>query len=268
MTLKKQLQDIITKHRVIVSGKENLFFLIDEWEIQKLIELLELKEKEGIAIIRSNAGLFEQKLNAFETIVFEPIQKIANVIEEEFPRENLKVINEAFGKGSVEKSVEKKFNKAIALQQPEKRTLFNLLKHDFEIIILLVNERFGEKLLAEPGFLDYGEETIMAQYHYNVNDAGRIDSDGFFPKPKSPIKIIKLVRKQKTEKAKDEELFEEFVRTIFRYKKKNLENALKNALKVLGNEKNFERVKKMKILKEKIYLLEVRELVKLFNEIF
>lgn len=266
--LQKELNELISKHKIIISKKDSLYFLIEDWEIQKLIELLELKEEDSIALINSNAGFIARELGDYETTVFEPIEKIAEVIEEEFTRENLEVVKEAFAKAEVGE----KFSKILSVQQLNKKTLFKLLKQEFEIAVLLVNERFAEKLLAEKGFLDYGEVSVLTQYYCNVEACGGISPGEFFPQLNAFVKIMKLEKKEPKEKAKDEELFEEFVKNLFRFKNKNIENALKNGLKAMEKEIKKEEMEKVlevqKIAKQKVALLSVQEFVHLFNELF
>lgn len=268
MSLQKQLNNLISRKKIILSRKENLFFLVEEWEIEKLIELLELKEKDCVAVIRSNAGLLAQELKGYDTIIFEPFQRIAEAIEDEFSRENLQIVNEAF----LKTETKRKFNKVIAVQQPDKKTLFKLLREEFEVAILLVHERFAEKLLAKEGFMDYNEVSVLTQYYCEAEEAGSISPASFFPKASSPVKIIKLSKKKQERKAKQEKEFEEFIKHLFRFKNKNIENALKNSLKALGKKFEKEKIavtlKKQKITKEKVGLLSVEELVELFNEVF
>lgn len=266
MNLKKQLNNLIVKYRIALSRKHNLYFLVDEWEIEKLLELLELKKGDKVAVIRSNAGLLEQKLAEYETIVFEPFQKISEIIEKEFCRKNLKLV-----KGYFSEAERKEFNKVIAIKQLDKKTLFMLLKSDFNIAVLLANANFAEKIIAEPGFLDYCEMSVLTQYYCKAELAGDISPEAFFPKLKNGLRIIKLVKKKlkdKEDKIKNAELFEEFVKNVFRYKKKNAENALKNALKAMHAKESEKNLGKIKIPEKKVMLLSVKELVHLFNELF
>ena len=101
-----------------------------------------------------------------------------------------------------------------------------------------------------------------------------ISSTSFFPSPKTDSGIVKLVKKKERKKVADEKLFTQFIHEIFRYKNKNLSNALINAWSFF--EKNMkikkeefkEKINSLELKDSKVNLIEVQEFVELFNKLF
>lgn len=262
-TNQQRLNSLLTKYHIMISRKESQYFLVDEFEIRKLRDLLELKEKDVVAVIGSNGGLLEETFADYNTIVFEKNERIIELMQKEFSRANLKIIN-------TELNPDEKFNKCIAIKQFDKRILFSLLLHDFELAILIANEGFAEKLIAEPGFLDYSETSVLANHRCNVEIIGRIEPNSYFPKQKNGFRIIKLTLKKK--KTNEDEAFADFVKNLFRFKNKNVENALESTGKIMGCKMKRadinKIIEKLKLEEEKVMLLSPEEIEKVFREIF
>ncbi|MCD6478379.1 MAG: ribosomal RNA small subunit methyltransferase A, partial [Candidatus Diapherotrites archaeon] len=164
------------------------------------------------------------------------------------------------------------FNKVVSIPpyHISKKIMFKLLRHGFELAVLVFQDEFAEKLVAQPGFPQYSALSVLCQYKTEPNIIGTIGPGSFFPKPKAKSAIIRLVSAQRECKVLNEELFFRFVVELFRYRKKNVENALlcsRNFIESGFGLKHREATKALAgfDLTKKVDLTEVGEFIEMFN---
>ena len=96
-----------------------------------------------------------------------------------------------------------------------------------EMILVMVQEEVGARIVASPGTKDYGSLSIAATYRSEVQILRRVPASSFYPKPKVDSVLLRLdVRSRPAVDVKDEELFFWIVRSAFQYRRKTLRNAL------------------------------------------
>jgi 16S rRNA (adenine1518-N6/adenine1519-N6)-dimethyltransferase len=100
------------------------------------------------------------------------------------------------------------------------------------MILVMVQEEVGARIIASPGTKDYGALSIAATYRSDVEILRRVPASSFYPKPKVDSVLLRLnVRSQPAVDVKDEELFFQIVRSAFQYRRKILRNALLLAIR-------------------------------------
>lgn len=101
-----------------------------------------------------------------------------------------------------------------------------------QIILVMVQEEVGARIVASPGTKDYGVFSIVATYRSDVEILRRVPASSFYPKPKVDSVLLRLnVRSQPAVDVKDEKLFFQIVRSAFQYRRKILRNALLLAIR-------------------------------------
>ncbi len=98
----------------------------------------------------------------------------------------------------------------------------------FQRAVLTIQKEYGERLLAQPGSTGYSSITCYVNYHFNVLKGFVIPPRFFSPAPKVSSIVIKLIHKEKPFFLDDETEFFNFIKGIFRYRRKILKNALIN----------------------------------------
>jgi 16S rRNA (adenine1518-N6/adenine1519-N6)-dimethyltransferase len=101
-----------------------------------------------------------------------------------------------------------------------------------QMILMMVQEEVGSRIVASPGTKDYGALSIAATYRSDVEILRRVPASSFYPRPKVDSVLLRLnVRSRPAVDVKDEKLFFRIVRSAFQYRRKTLRNALLLAIR-------------------------------------
>lgn len=272
MDLFAELNQLMVKYRFKPNKKLAQNFVIDKNLIDLMLFHSELKASDTVLEIGAGAGFLTRELEKkCKVIGVEIDDNLSELLERELSKKNLILIHEDFLKARLPK-----FNKIVALPPYtiSSRTIYKLLEKKFDLALLVFQKEFCDKLTAEPGFMEYGAISVLTQYYSEPKILIRnISPTSFYPKPNRFSSLIKLIYKKRFGIAKNEPLFALFIKSIFRFRNKNLSNALlkafsfiKGGLKI--NEKEFkEKVNKLELKEEKLNLLSVEKLVAVFNQL-
>lgn len=96
----------------------------------------------------------------------------------------------------------------------------------FKKAVLTVQKEYGERILAKAGCRQYGSITLYLNYYFSIKKGFVIPSKYFSPPPKVKSVVISFTKKQPIFILKDHEKFFQFIRGIFRYRRKSLKNAI------------------------------------------
>ncbi len=271
MPLFSELNELMAKYCFRPEHKLAQHFIVNEALVQRLVSLAELKEKDIVLEIGAGTGFLTRELQKHCKVkAAELDETLFRLLQETLPKQNLELFH-----GNFLEIDAGKYNKVVSLPPYtiSSDLIYSILEHGFDIAVLVMQKEFLHKLVAHPGFFEYGALSVFTQYKCVPELLETISPNSFFPKPNAFSSIIKLTGKKRFGKAKDEKIFELFLKQLFRFKNKNLNNALHLSFpfvqKELGlNKKDFERaLKKTDCLEEKVYLLEVKQFVQVFNAI-
>jgi len=98
----------------------------------------------------------------------------------------------------------------------------------FQRAFLTIQKEYGERLLAQPGSTGYSSITCYVNYYFNVFKGFVIPPRFFSPAPKVSSIVIGLIHREPPFLLDDEIEFFNFIKGIFRYRRKILKNALIN----------------------------------------
>ncbi len=129
---------------------------------------------------------------------------------------------------------------------------FKLLDYDFEKAAMILQKEFAQKMTQKPGTSDYSRLSVMCEKYFEVELKELINRMMFYPQPKVDSAVVTLKKKPV---ARDQQ-FDEFVKQIFRYKNKDVKNAIKNAFN-----KDIED-------NRKVFTLDLLSLQGLYNRVF
>ncbi|MBI2530539.1 MAG: hypothetical protein HYW05_05365 [Candidatus Diapherotrites archaeon] len=269
MPLIAELNSLMRRYRFTPNRKLNQCFLIDESIIKKFIHELSPKKNEAILEIAPGAGFLTLELaKKSGVIAIEQDAALFEMLKQEIAPGNANFYN---GKIIEILHLLPEFSK-VACSQPyalSSEEMFALLSRDFELAVLAFQVEFAEKLLAEPGFIDYSALSVMANYFYSAEMISRIPGNSFFPNAPGQIAMLKMRSRGKFPEIRDPALFGKFLRSLFRFRNKNLSNALQNISKIMGDEMPKGKIpKNSRLADEKIYLIRPKDFVNLYREIF
>lgn len=110
--------------------------------------------------------------------------------------------------------------------------LMRLLYGEFrkELFVFMVQKEVAQRIAACPGGKEYGSLSVAVQYLADPKFLFQVHPHAFYPRPEVASAVIKLTsRQQPAVRVEDEEMFFKVVRAAFRYRRKTLRNALREA---------------------------------------
>ena len=268
MTLFNELQGLMIKYRFRANRKLAQHFVVDQALLDELAALAELKEGDTVLEIGPGTGfLTRELLKKCRVVAVEKDESLCVLLEKEMPK------NFSLACGDFLEVPLPEFNKVVSLPPYSHSAdmVYRLLQHGFDLAVLVFQKEFAEKLVAIPGFNEYCALTVLAQQAFDASIAKTVSGSSFFPKPKGESAIIVLRARKKPIAVKDKELFTLFVKTLFRFRNKNLGNALQKSRQFLlpslklSKAEFGKRASKLKNLEEKVDLIPVNGIAEAFN---
>ncbi len=263
-----ELNDLMSRYGFQPDKKMAQFFIMDELVVAKIVEVAELKENDVVLEVGAGTGFLTREIQKHcKVIAYELDDELFELLQKELPKENLELFHENFLK-----AILLKFNKIVCLPPYtiSSDIIFKTLEFEPELVVMVLQREFVEKLRALPGFQEYSALSVLVQYYFDVQFIQHVHADSFFPPPEAVSSIVKLVLKKEA-KIRDKKSFEFFVKQLFRFQNKNLKKALNHSFQFIGpklnlNEKDFKEILETLELGEvKVNLLEVEEFAELFE---
>ena len=266
-----ELSGLMAKYSFTPNKRLAQHFIVNEKIIQRIIAEANLQKTDIVLEIGAGTGFLTRELLKHSSVIaVEKDAALAELLKAELPQEKLQVVCADFLEANLPK-----FNKIIAFPpySISSEIIYKLFELEFDSAFLVFQKEFVGKLTAFPGFWEYNAITVLAQYYFELKVICHVGKNSFFPRPKSDSVLLKLETKKMHGKAKNEESFQIFVKTIFRFGNKNLRNALRLSHqfleKSIKSKKNYlEKIEKIEEGEKKVNLLEVEEIVKVFNDLF
>ena len=262
--MQKELYGLMLKYSFKPDSKLDQNFIISKSIIDKVVELINPKKEDIILEIGAGTGnLTKELIKTSKVIVIEKDRRMVEILEKELPSENLVIINKDILKVDLNKL---KFNKIAGfIPYYISHNIVEFIKGNKPSVIV-VQKEFAEKLIAFEGFENYVATSVLAQSYGDIKIIKNIKKNAFFPIPKVDSSIITINPKNKKQDLK----YNTFVKCIFRYSNKDLQNTLKLAKKIepkLFKNINSEKVN-TELLKTKVKQLNINEILKIYNSIF
>ncbi|RLG20932.1 ribosomal RNA small subunit methyltransferase A [Candidatus Micrarchaeota archaeon] len=225
MDLKSRIGTIEAKYNFRASPVLDQYFAINEGFIDRMIRYAELKEDDVVLEIGPGLGFLTGKIaeKAAKVIAVEKDRRLEPVLKSELSAyENIDFIFDDFLKVELPSFTKVVSNIPYSASAP---ITFKLLDYDFDLAVITYQKEFAERMLAGAGDPDYGRLSVMVNYYYDAKMMEVVNKSSFYPMPKVDSAVIRL-RKKGVEKDK---AFDDFVRELFRYKNKDVKNAVKIA---------------------------------------
>ncbi len=113
--------------------------------------------------------------------------------------------------------------------------LFKLLENKaaVRVLVLMIQQEVGARLLARPGTKDYGILSVLLGYHFHLERLFSLGPGNFYPAPKVDSVVLRLRPRLPELPAADENLLKQVVKAAFATRRKTLKNALSNQASLL-----------------------------------
>lgn len=107
--------------------------------------------------------------------------------------------------------------------------IMNLLESNLNIdlMVFTLQKEVAQRLTASPGNKDYGAITVAINYYCQAEIITYVSKNVFMPRPNVDSAIVRLIiREQPPVEVENKDIFFNLVKTVFRYRRKTLLNAL------------------------------------------
>ena len=278
MGISTELHQLMTRHTFAPNKKLAQNFVVNEGLLKKMVEAAELSQKDVVLEVGAGTGFLTRGLlgNAKKVVAVELDHVLCNVLKETFAKEianrRLELIEGNFLEAKLPK-----FNKVVSLPPYtiSSQLLYKIIGCEFESAILVFQHEFALKCLSKPGFSEFCPLAVLIDYYFDSKILiERLLPENFFPSPKAISSLIKISRKKSVKRIPKEKFFSLFLKNLFRYKNKNLANALEKAHQFIRqdlkiDEKKFKQITAGLAQKNvKVYLIEPFEFVEIFRKIY
>lgn len=201
------------------------YFTIDMGVIQRAVKYAELTNEDTVLEIGPGMGFLTEEIakTAGKVIAVEKDKRLEPLLKEVMEKhQNIECIFDDFLNINLPQ-----FNKVVSnipysISAP---LTFKLLEKEFETAVLFFQKEFAEKMCGKPSTSNYGRLTVMVQYYADVELKEVVPRHTFWPQPKTDAAIVVI----KPKKIPQDIRFNNFVRDVFRYRNKDVKNAVKAA---------------------------------------
>jgi len=212
------IKEIIKYYGIKPKEKLGQTFLVNESVLKREVEYAEISKHDTVLEIGCGLGSLTKFLVKYAKKVYaiEKDLELIKILKNNLKAENLEIIH-----GDVLKIEFPKFDKVVSnipysISEP---LIQKLLYHDFKLGVLLVSEKFSNRLIGKKKT----KLSLISETFFKVKQCDLIGPENFHPKPKVYSRIVVL--KPKVPNLK-ETIFQEFIKQ----RDKKVKNALREAI--------------------------------------
>ncbi|MEY7850714.1 16S ribosomal RNA methyltransferase A [Natrarchaeobius sp. A-rgal3] len=103
-------------------------------------------------------------------------------------------------------------------------------------MVLMYQQEFAERMVAEPGTSAYGRLSVSTQHYADVEIVESIPKEAFSPPPAVQSAVVRAQPREPDYEVDDEEFFLRFVKALFTQRRKTIRNAIRNTAHISGLE--------------------------------
>lgn len=204
-------------------------FLINKNIIVKMVETLEINEKDKVIEIGPGFGAITEEIvnKNNNPLCVEIEQKFCEYLKKKF-NNKISLINDDFLKLNEEKlGYPKKIIGALPYRGAKKiisDILFNY--KDINRCVFLLQKEVADVILSNKGSKNYGPISVISHLRCDIKRIVNVSPESFFPKPKVQSSVILMEFKEGIINGD----FYRFLRMIFKQRRKTISNNLKGTI--------------------------------------
>ncbi|WP_257300093.1 16S ribosomal RNA methyltransferase A [Haloarchaeobius sp. FL176] len=212
-------------------------FLVDDRVLDRLPEYLpETADREHLLEIGAGNGALTDRLlaTADHVTAIERDPNLAAFLREEFAEEReagrLTVVEGDALEVDLPEFTASVSNLPYGVSSP---ITFRLLPRN-RPLVLMFQQEFAERMVAEPGTDDYGRLSVSTQHYADVELVETIPAEAFSPPPQVDSAVVRCTPRAPDYEVDDEEFFLGFVKAVFTQRRKTMRNAIRNTAHISG----------------------------------
>ena len=210
-------------------------FLNNNSIIDTIVESISPSSNDLIIEIGPVAGALTKKLKKYNSILIAyevdiDTKKYLNSLEDD----KCKIIYEDFLDSNIKEVIKKyKYDNLYIIGNLPYYITTKIISHIIELninpkeMVFMVQKEVADRFMAIPGNKEYGYMTVILNYNYNLKKVIDVPKHNFTPVPKVDSSVIKLISK-KTNNDINYKLFDNFIKSAFKFKRKTIKNNLTN----------------------------------------
>ncbi|WP_267639520.1 16S ribosomal RNA methyltransferase A [Haloarchaeobius amylolyticus] len=101
-------------------------------------------------------------------------------------------------------------------------------------LVLMFQQEFAERMVAEAGSDDYGRLSVSTQHYADVEIVETIPKEAFSPPPAVESAVVRCTPRDPDYEVEDEQFFLDFVKAVFTQRRKTMRNAIRNTAHISG----------------------------------
>ncbi|EMA45694.1 16S ribosomal RNA methyltransferase KsgA/Dim1 family protein, partial [Halobiforma nitratireducens JCM 10879] len=95
-------------------------------------------------------------------------------------------------------------------------------------LVLMFQQEFAERMVAEPGTSEYGRLSVSTQHYADAELVETVPKEAFSPPPAVESAVVRLRPRDPEYDVDDEEFFLRFVKALFTQRRKTIRNGIRN----------------------------------------
>lgn len=218
-------------------------FLTNQGIINNIVGAISPSERDLIIEIGPGGGALTRKLKKYNAnmLCYEVDEDTAKYLTELID-EKTRIIYDDFLKRDINKDIENITydNLYIIGNLPYYITtpiITKIIEEDIRVKegVFMVQKEVADRFSSSKGTRDYGSITVFLNYYFDIKKLFVVGKNNFVPKPNVDSAVIKLISKSNRLNV-DKDKFNRIVRDAFQFKRKNLNNNLKDYARDKVNE--------------------------------
>lgn len=254
----------------VIGGDHDQHFLVDENFLNQIVDSAELTENDTVLEIGAGIGNLTEKIaeTVHKLYAVELDPYLCDILIERFADyDNVEIIE-----GDILDIELPEFNKVVANlpYSISSHITFKLLKHEFELGILMYQYEFARRMVSPKNSKDYSRLTVTTSFFADASIIMKVPRSAFKPAPEVKSAIVKLIPRPSSFDVVDEDFFLTFVTAVFGQRRKKLRNAILNTNIKLGIANVKDVVNKLpdEYMNKRAENLEPSELAYIANHLF
>ncbi|MCJ7479270.1 MAG: 16S rRNA (adenine(1518)-N(6)/adenine(1519)-N(6))-dimethyltransferase RsmA [Candidatus Nanohaloarchaeota archaeon QJJ-7] len=255
------VRDVLDRHHFVPKEDRGQYFLDSQNVVEKMVEEAELEGSETVLEIGAGVGTITKQLagEVESVLAYENDPELVRILRDEMEGyDNVKVRDEDVLKAEVPEFDVCVSNIPFHLSSD----ILDFLLERQERGVIIVQEEFAQRLLAEPGEDAYSLTTVLTNFGFIPAYIEEVPSTSFYPQMDVETAIVKFFPREE-EFSVGKDYFREVSKALFVHSKKKLRNAFYDSRHMfdVGREEAKELRDEIPYSEERVRKLEFRELI-------
>ncbi len=220
------MKSILTRYSISLRKSRGQTFLIDERVASRKVDYAEITPDDVVLEVGPGIGILTTLLmkRARKVVAIEKDRRISNYLEDSLDG-NLELI-----RGDALETEYPDFDVFVSnlpfnISSP---LIFKLLEHPFRTAVVMVQQEFGERMVATHGSKQYSRLSVNIQYRVRCEIMEVVPKSRFWPQPEVDTAIVRMEPRPPEFPVEDEEFFHHLVNILFQHRRKMIGTTLKN----------------------------------------